>query len=87
LIGCGVERLVERRGLAGGTERRRIGPLGGGGAGARRGASRVPERARGAWPRPGARVRRCGDPPETVASMAMGSCYAMSTDSISMRAL
>ena len=49
LIAGRVERLLKRRGLAGGAERG-AGPLVGGGAGARRSGGRVGARARSAWP-------------------------------------
>ena len=77
LIARRVERLLERRGLAGGAESERgAGPVVGGGAGARRSGGRSVDGRVAIGPRAGARVRRCGDPPEDVAPMTLGPCHA-----------
>jgi hypothetical protein len=89
LIARRVERLLERRGLGGGAES--IGapdfwseeaPV----LAAVAAASVDGRVALG--PRAGARVRRCGDPPEDVAPVTLGPCHTpMSTGSICMPAL
>lgn len=88
LIARRVERLLERRGLAGGAESS-------GGAPdlwseeapvlAAVAAASVDGRV-ALGPRAGARVRRSGDPPEDVAPMTLGPCHAHVDGSISMRA-
>jgi hypothetical protein len=76
LIARRVERLLERRGLAGGVESAapdlwsEEAPV----LAAAAAASVEGRVALG--PRAGARVRRCGNPPEEVAPVAMGRCHA-----------
>jgi hypothetical protein len=75
LIARRVERLLERRGLAGGESGApdlwsEEAPV----LAAAAGASVDGRVALG--PRAGARVRRCGDPPEDVTPMTLGPCHA-----------
>jgi hypothetical protein len=85
LIARRVERLLERRGLAGGAESgapdlwSEWAPV----LAAAAAASVEGRVALG--PRAGARVRRCGDPPEERPPMTLGPCTRTSPGSISTR--
>jgi hypothetical protein len=77
LIARRVARLLERRGLAGGAENGAAPDLWSEEApvfAAAAAASVEGRVALGPWA--GARVRRCGDPPEEVAPVAVGPCHA-----------
>jgi hypothetical protein len=77
LIARRVERLLERRGLAGGTESSGAPDLWSEEAPVLAAVAAASVDGRVALgPRAGARVRRCGDPPDDVAPMTLGPCHA-----------
>jgi hypothetical protein len=77
LIARRVERLLERRGLAGGAESSGAPDLWSEEAPVLAAVAAASVEGRVALgPRAGARVRRCGDPPEEVAPMTLGPCHA-----------
>jgi hypothetical protein len=77
LIARRVERLLGRRGLAGGTESSGASDLWSEEAPVLAAVAAASVGGRVALgSRAGARVRRCGDPPEDVAPMTLGPCHA-----------
>jgi hypothetical protein len=77
LIARRVERLLERRGLAGGAESSGPPDLWSEEAPVLAAVAAASVDGRVALgPRAGARVRRCGDPPEEVAPVTLGPCHA-----------
>ena len=77
LIARRVERLLERRGLAGGAESSGPPDLWSEEAPVLAAVAAASADGRVALgPRAGARVRRCGDPPEEAAPVTLGPCHA-----------
>jgi hypothetical protein len=77
LIARRVERLLERRGLAGGAESSGAPDLWSEEAPALAAVAAASVQGRVALgPRAGARVRRCGDTPDEMAPMTLGPCHA-----------